>query len=58
MDGGVTYSSGHAVDGLPHTFSHTYGEQLPYWWVDLETIYIIMRIELINRNYDGKYGLH
>lgn len=54
---GANYSSEYAVDGLPKTFSSTLHEQLPYWWVDLETIYIIMRIEIINREVNG-FMLH
>ncbi|VDI09432.1 Hypothetical predicted protein, partial [Mytilus galloprovincialis] len=38
-----------AVDGLTHTISHTDLNVSPYLWVDLEIIYNIIRIEIINR---------
>ncbi|XP_052085678.1 uncharacterized protein LOC127723196 [Mytilus californianus] len=53
MDAVVEYPSEYAVDGFTNTFSHTNAEQSPYWWVDLGTIYTIMRIEIINR---ANYG--
>lgn len=43
-----------AVDGLTHTISHTDLNVSPYLWVDLEIIYNIIRIEIINR---ADYGM-
>ncbi|VDI34091.1 Hypothetical predicted protein [Mytilus galloprovincialis] len=47
-----TYNNEHAeyaVDGLTNTAPHTQQDQSPYWWVDLGSIYNIMRIEVINK---------
>ncbi|CAG2200764.1 unnamed protein product [Mytilus edulis] len=50
-------SASKAVDGLSNTWSRTNLELFPYLWVDLGTIYNIIRIEIINRNAYG-YRLH
>ncbi|CAG2255457.1 PPP1C [Mytilus edulis] len=54
---GSDLSASRAVDGLTNTWSRTHLELLPYLWVDLGTIYNIIRIEIINRNAYG-YRLH
>ncbi|VDI81363.1 Hypothetical predicted protein [Mytilus galloprovincialis] len=50
---GSDLSASRAVDGLTNTWSRTHLELLPYLWVDLGTIYNIIRIEIINRNAYG-----
>ena len=39
---------GNAVDGLLNTFSHT-TDEIGWWEVDLDSIYLINKIEIVNR---------
>ncbi|XP_052066550.1 fucolectin-1-like [Mytilus californianus] len=45
------YKPGNANDGILNTFSHTTGEQSPYWEVDLGRVYKIKQIEIFVRRY-------
>lgn len=41
--------AGNAVDGILDTFQHTNSDPMPYWIVDLENTYEVVRVEVINR---------
>ncbi|CAC5398321.1 unnamed protein product [Mytilus coruscus] len=45
----VCCATEYANDGNATTYSHTNYDNLPYWLVDLENVYDIKRIEIINR---------
>lgn len=46
---GKYYPADWAVDGNTGTFSHTEGEENPYWWVDLGKLYRVKQIVVYSR---------
>lgn len=46
---GKYYPAEWAVDGNTGTFSHTKGEENPYWWVDLGKLYRVKQIVVYSR---------